>query len=94
MLSNEQELFLNTVQNFQHCQRNFDLSQTVDDSTVNWLLNVGYSTPTKQNLDSFEIVMDRFFIISCLFGVFLIIFFDSFIMLIDLINTYIIIRTQ
>ena len=56
MLSNEQELFLNTVQNFQHCQRNFDLSQTVDDSTVNWLLNVGYSTPTKQNLDSFEIV--------------------------------------
>jgi len=56
MQSNEQELFLKTVKNFQHCQRNFDLSQTVDDSIIDWLLDVGYSTPTKQNLDSFEIV--------------------------------------
>lgn len=47
---------LDSVQSFQHCQRNWDLSKTVDDQTIDWLMDIGYNTPTKQNLDSFEIV--------------------------------------
>jgi nitroreductase len=48
--------FLNIVNSFQHCQRNWDLSKKVDTETIDWLMTVGYSTPTKQNLDKFEIV--------------------------------------
>jgi hypothetical protein len=47
---------LNYVKTFQHCQRNWDLTKLVTDETVNWLMEVGYSTPTKQNLNTFDIV--------------------------------------
>jgi len=48
--------FLSTVKEFQKCQRNFDLEKTIDDETIEWLISVGYNTPTKQNLDTFDIV--------------------------------------
>lgn len=52
----EQTEFLNIVDSFQHCQRNWDLSKKIDPETIDWLMTVGYSTPTKQNLDTFEVV--------------------------------------
>ena len=54
---NEDELkYLEIIENFQHCQRNWDLEKTVDDETIDYLLEVGYNVPTKQNLNSFKIV--------------------------------------
>lgn len=47
---------LSTVYRSQRCQRNWDLSKEVDSETINWLMEIGYTTPTKQNLDTFEIV--------------------------------------
>ncbi len=48
--------FLQNTEAMQHCQRNFDLTKTVSDDVLNWLYDIGYSTPTKQNLNSFQIV--------------------------------------
>ena len=48
--------FLTAVNNSQRCQRNWDLSKEVDDETIAWLMEIGYSTATKQNLDTFEVV--------------------------------------
>jgi hypothetical protein len=48
--------FLEITQSMQHCQRNFDLKKSISNDVVNWLYEIGYSTPTKQNLNSFQIV--------------------------------------
>ena len=48
--------FLQLTNSMQRCQRNFDLTKTVSDDIVNRLYNIGYRTPTKQNLNSFQIV--------------------------------------
>ena len=50
---------LRLVNEFQKCQRNFDLEKPVTYKTAQWLLDIGYATPTKQNLDTFEIVCVR-----------------------------------
>lgn len=50
---------LNLVNEFQKCQRNFNLEKAVPEDTAKWLLDIGYATPTKQNLDTFEIVCIR-----------------------------------
>jgi nitroreductase len=47
---------LATVQRSQRCQRNWDLTKEIDLETVNWLMEIGYTAPTKHNLDTFEIV--------------------------------------
>tara|TARA_A100001388_G_scaffold15920_1_gene10599 strand:+ start:1955 stop:2608 length:654 start_codon:yes stop_codon:yes gene_type:complete len=47
------------VNEFQKCQRNFNLEKVVPEDTAKWLLDIGYTTPTKQNLDTFEIVCVR-----------------------------------
>lgn len=51
-----QQNFLEAINTFQRCQRNFDLSIQVEDKIIDWLMDIGYSTPTKHNLNSFEIV--------------------------------------
>jgi len=51
--------YLDIIENFQHCQRNWDHSRTIDDATVDFLLEAGYNVPTKQNLNSFKIVCVR-----------------------------------
>lgn len=51
--------YLGVIENFQHCQRNWDHSRTIDDATVDFLLEAGYNVPTKQNLNSFKIVCVR-----------------------------------
>lgn len=56
MITDVKQSFLTMTENMQHCQRNFDLSKTIDDETIDWLYNIGYNTPTKQNLNSFQIV--------------------------------------
>ena len=48
--------YLNVIQTFQRCQRNWDHSKTIDDETVNFLIEAGYNVPTKQNLYSYKIV--------------------------------------
>lgn len=48
--------FLELTNSMQRCQRNFDLRKTVSNNIVNQLYNIGYRTPTKQNLNSFQIV--------------------------------------
>ena len=52
----EKKELLTAVTNSQHCQRNWDLSKKIDPETIDWLMTVRYSTPTKQNLDTFEVV--------------------------------------
>ena len=47
--------FLTAVNNSQRCQRNWDLSKEVDDETIAWLMEIGYSTATKQNLDRYDL---------------------------------------
>ena len=48
--------WLDLVEQTQHCQRNWDHNRTVDPATVDWLLDIGYTMPTKQNLDTVQIV--------------------------------------
>ena len=48
--------YLQTIENFQHCQRNWDLTKSISDETIDFLLEAGYNVPTKQNLNSFTIV--------------------------------------
>jgi len=55
-MSLDQDEFLSAVNSSQRCQRNWDLSKEIDLETINWLIDVGYNTPTKQNLNSFDIV--------------------------------------
>lgn len=54
--ASDNDSFLNLIKDFQKCQRNFDLNRPIDQETVEWLLEVGLTTPTKQNLYSFDIV--------------------------------------
>lgn len=53
---NEKTEILANVYRSQKCQRNWNLEKTIDRETVEWLLEVGYTAPTKHNLDTFEIV--------------------------------------
>ena len=48
--------YLNIVKKTQRCQRNWDLDKTVDDQTIDFLIESGYNVATKQNLNSFKIV--------------------------------------
>ena len=48
--------YLDIIETFQHCQRNWDHSKTIDDETIDFLMEVGYNVPTKQNLYSYKIV--------------------------------------
>ena len=48
--------YLETINNFQHCQRNWDLTKKVPDKLIDFFFEVGYNVPTKQNLNSFTIV--------------------------------------
>ena len=48
--------YLQTIENFQHCQRNWDLTKSISDETIDFLLEAGYNVPTKQNLNSFTIL--------------------------------------
>lgn len=48
--------FLNQIEAMQRCQRNFDLSKSIDNETVEYLYKIGHTTPTKQNLNSFQLV--------------------------------------
>jgi len=52
----DNESFLNLIYTFQRCQRNWNLEKTIDDHTIDYLLEVGYNVPTKQNLNTFKIV--------------------------------------
>jgi nitroreductase len=52
----EKTEFLHIIYQSQKCQRNWNLDKIVDIETVKWLLEVGYTTPTKHNLDTFDIV--------------------------------------
>lgn len=56
MFASDNSSFLNLVKDFQKCQRNFDLTRSVDQETIEWLLEAGLAAPTKQNLYSFDIV--------------------------------------
>ena len=55
-MNEDESKYLEIIEKFQHCQRNWDLEKTVDDETIDYLLEVGYNVPTKQNLNSFKIV--------------------------------------
>jgi nitroreductase len=55
-MNEDESKYLEVIEKFQHCQRNWDLEKTVDDETIDYLLEVGYNVPTKQNLNSFKIV--------------------------------------
>jgi nitroreductase len=48
--------WLDLVEGTQHCQRNWNLDKSLDQETIDWLFDVGYTMPTKQNLSSFQIV--------------------------------------
>ena len=48
--------WLDLIEQTQHCQRNWDLDKSLDQETIDWLFDVGYNMPTKQNLSSFQIV--------------------------------------
>jgi hypothetical protein len=48
--------FLEATISAQHCQRNWDLTKEVKPELAKWLLEIGLSTPTKQNLYTFDIV--------------------------------------
>lgn len=54
-------IYLSAVESSQHCQRNWDYEKTIDIDQIKWLWNVGTTTPTKENVDSFDIsvVTDR-----------------------------------
>ncbi|MGI9526655.1 MAG: hypothetical protein ACR2MS_06065 [Weeksellaceae bacterium] len=53
------ENFLENVKQSQRCQRNWDYDVDIDIDTVNYLLDVGYNMPTKQNQDSIQIITFR-----------------------------------
>lgn len=48
--------WLNLAEQTQHCQRNWDHNKKVDVQTIDWLLDIGYTMPTKQNVSSIQIV--------------------------------------
>ncbi len=52
-----QEKILEAVNGFQRCQRNFDLDKNIDNQVVEILYDVALSTPTKQNLVNFDIIV-------------------------------------
>ena len=48
--------WLDLIEQTQHCQRNWNLDKSLDQETIEWLFDVGYTMPTKQNLSCFQIV--------------------------------------
>ncbi len=48
--------WLKLVESTQHCQRNWDFEKTIPDGTIDWLFDIGYAMPTKQNQPSVQIV--------------------------------------
>ena len=48
--------YLDIIKQTRRCQRNWDLDKTVDDQTIDFLIESGYNVATKQNLNSFKIV--------------------------------------
>ena len=56
MIYNKQDL-LQHVQSFQRCQRNWDLNKTIDSDTIKHLHDIALSTPTKQNIVNFDIIV-------------------------------------
>ncbi|MDA9373804.1 nitroreductase family protein [bacterium] len=44
---------LEATEQFNHCQRNWDMSKQVDDSTIDYLINIGNAAPKKQNIVNF-----------------------------------------
>lgn len=52
----DNEKYLEVIKTFQKCQRNWDYTKTIDNETINFLLDAGYNVPTKQNLNSFKII--------------------------------------
>jgi len=48
--------YLDIIKKTQRCQRNWNLDKTVDDQTIDFLIESGYNVATKQNLNSFKIV--------------------------------------
>ena len=49
------DLLQNTI-NFQHCQRNFDLTKTLDNDIAQHLYQIALSTPSKQNYVNFDCI--------------------------------------
>jgi hypothetical protein len=49
------DLLQNTL-NFQHCQRNFDLTKTLDNDIAQHLHQIALSTPSKQNYVNFDCI--------------------------------------
>ena len=52
-----QDKIIEAVKGFQRCQRNFDLDKNIDNQVVEILYDVALSTPTKQNLVNFDIIV-------------------------------------
>lgn len=52
----KQDKFLSRIEVMQRCQRNFDFSKSVSREVVEYLYKIGHTTPTKQNLNSFQLV--------------------------------------
>ena len=48
--------WLKLIESTQHCQRNWDFDKVIDEKTIDWLFDVGYTMPTKQNKDTVQIV--------------------------------------
>lgn len=52
----KQDKFLSRIESMQRCQRNFDFSKPISREIVEYLYKIGHTTPTKQNLNSFQLV--------------------------------------
>lgn len=48
--------WLELIEQTQHCQRNWNYDKLISLETIDWLFDVGYNMPTKQNLSSIQIV--------------------------------------
>ena len=48
--------WLKLVEQTQHCQRNWDHNKLISLETIDWLFDVGYNMPTKQNQSTIQIV--------------------------------------
>lgn len=48
--------WLKLIESTQHCQRNWNFDKVIDEKTIDWLFDVGYTMPTKQNKDSIQII--------------------------------------
>tara|TARA_B100000886_G_scaffold111261_2_gene74666 strand:+ start:4600 stop:5220 length:621 start_codon:yes stop_codon:yes gene_type:complete len=48
--------FLQNTKNFNKCQRNWNYDKIIDQTIIEKLLDIGYSTPTKQSLQNFTLI--------------------------------------